>query len=51
VSVPESLQGDYASAEASGNPSNRGARTIDIDPDYVDGFSIPGASSSHEVSR
>ncbi|MDT5132583.1 MAG: 3-isopropylmalate/(R)-2-methylmalate dehydratase large subunit [Mycobacterium sp.] len=51
VSVPESLQGDYASAAASGNASNRGARTTDIDPDYVDGISEPGVSSSHEVSR
>jgi 3-isopropylmalate/(R)-2-methylmalate dehydratase large subunit len=42
--------GDYASAEASGNASNRGARTLDVDPDYVDGISEPGRSESHEVS-
>jgi 3-isopropylmalate/(R)-2-methylmalate dehydratase large subunit len=50
VSVPESLQGDYASAEASGNAGNRGARTLDVDHDYVDGISEPGASESHEVA-
>jgi hypothetical protein len=42
--VPESLQGDYASAEASGNAGNRGARTLDVDHDYVDGISEPGKS-------
>jgi 3-isopropylmalate/(R)-2-methylmalate dehydratase large subunit len=42
--------GDYASAEASGNATNRGARTLDVDPDYVDGISEPGRSESHEVS-
>ena len=42
--------GDYASAAASGNASNRGARTLDVDPDYVDGVSGPGISESHEVS-
>jgi 3-isopropylmalate/(R)-2-methylmalate dehydratase large subunit len=51
VSVPESLSGDYASAEASGSPSNRGARTLDVDPDYVDGVSEPGKSESHEAIR
>ena len=30
-------QGDFASAAASGVPSNRGARTLDLDPDYVAG--------------
>jgi 3-isopropylmalate/(R)-2-methylmalate dehydratase large subunit len=51
ISVPESLVGDYASAEASGNAGNRGARTLDVDPDYVDGISEPGRSSSHEVAN
>jgi 3-isopropylmalate/(R)-2-methylmalate dehydratase large subunit len=45
------VEGDYASAEASGNPSNRGARTLDVDHDYVDGVSEPGKSESHEVNR
>ncbi|HEX4443171.1 MAG TPA: 3-isopropylmalate dehydratase large subunit [Galbitalea sp.] len=40
--------GDYASAAASGDASNRGARTLDVDPDYVDGISEPGKSESHE---
>jgi 3-isopropylmalate/(R)-2-methylmalate dehydratase large subunit len=35
-SFPEPVEGDYASAAASGNPGNRGARTLDIDPDYAD---------------
>jgi 3-isopropylmalate/(R)-2-methylmalate dehydratase large subunit len=51
ISVPESLQGDYASAEASGNASNRGARTLDVDHDYVDGISEPGKSEAHEVTK
>ena len=37
--------GDYASAAASGNAANRGARTLDVDPDYVDGVSEPGTAS------
>ncbi len=41
--------GDFASAAASGDASNRGARTLDVDPDYVDGVSEPGKSESHEV--
>jgi 3-isopropylmalate/(R)-2-methylmalate dehydratase large subunit len=45
------LEGDFASAEASGNFSNRGARTLDVDHDYVDGISEPGHSESHEVNR
>ena len=45
------LQGDFASAEASGNAANRGARTLDVDPDYVDGISEPGHSESHEVKN
>jgi 3-isopropylmalate/(R)-2-methylmalate dehydratase large subunit len=36
LSFPEPVEGDYASAAASGNPGNRGARTLDIDPDYAD---------------
>src|ERR1700744_6236535 len=43
--------GDYASAAASGDASNRGARTLDVDHDYVDGISEPGRSESHEVSN
>ncbi|MDQ1556687.1 MAG: 3-isopropylmalate/(R)-2-methylmalate dehydratase large subunit, partial [Actinomycetota bacterium] len=31
ITVPEDLAGDYASAAASGNPANRGARTLDLD--------------------
>jgi 3-isopropylmalate/(R)-2-methylmalate dehydratase large subunit len=43
--------GDFASPQASGDPSNRGARTLDVDHDYVDGISEPGKSESHEVTR
>ncbi len=50
---PESdyREGDFASAEASGDAANRGARTLDVDPDYVDGVSEPGKSESHEVEK
>jgi 3-isopropylmalate/(R)-2-methylmalate dehydratase large subunit len=47
----EFVAGDYASAEASGNAGNRGARTLDVDHDYVDGISEPGRSESHEVNN
>jgi 3-isopropylmalate/(R)-2-methylmalate dehydratase large subunit len=43
--------GDFASPQASGDVSNRGARTLDVDHDYVDGISEPGKSESHEVTR
>jgi 3-isopropylmalate/(R)-2-methylmalate dehydratase large subunit len=51
VSKPGYESGDYASAAASGDTANRGARTLDVDPDYVDGVSEPGRSESHEVSN
>ena len=40
----EYAHGDFASAAASGVPGNRGARTLDVDPDYVAG---PGGSQAN----